>query len=304
MKIPGKFQLIGLLLVLLFLSFPVQMYAQVKSEVAGEEAYRAVLFQLIETLQKQILSLQNQIDRQSEKNEEEVKGLKGVVDIEAVYRVDDVEDLEKIRTKEHKEYFKRVFDIFPDNYDNKLRELIVFAGDGNEFDAFVETLPPTHTSWLYAVSSEVFDIEDSLPNTELIVHELGHIVSYEEDINIPQSRSYECDPYFDIRGCPAENSYLNQFAEKFWSPSDLTRASRYATKENTSEEVLVYYKKHKNEYVSDYATYNPEEDFAESFTFFVLGKVLLKGSVAREKVDFFSDYEELENIQKEIGTRL
>ncbi len=270
--------------------------SQAKEISAAESVYRVLLLDLIDVLQQQILLLQTELQArvETELNTVEITSLQKSVDDVIQYSITQPAAVQRIKNKQHREYFTRVFEIFPNEYDVKLRQLEVFAGEAY-FDAFVETLPPDNKYWLYAAHEDLFYDIDSEPNTELIVHELAHIISYEEIIGVPRPAETSCSKYFKQYGCPAANSYLGQFVEMFWSGADLELASR----RSDFEDAAAYYKTHKDEFVSEYAAQNPEEDFAESFLSFVVGGDEV-GSTATKKINFFNQYQKLLSVRAEI----
>jgi len=166
-------------------------------------------------------------------------------------------------------------------------------------DAFVETIPPQNDKWVFAVSDDIIDDTTSADSTELIVHELGHLVSYESVVGVPAPAISDCDNYFNTHGCPSENSYLKQFTNQFWSSSDIARVEQANKTDDPIKEANKYYKTHKSEFVSDYAASAPEEDFSESFMYYILNNQT-SGNLAQQKVNFFSRFAEIENIQREI----
>lgn len=275
------------------MAVPQQSQAQTTN---SEAAYRAVLIELISALQKQIAFLQAELNsRQAplQQTSETATGFSGSVDVVGEYNISSVSDVSLIANRSHRNYFERVFELLPSKYDNQIKKVLVFDGKKTEFDAFVETIPPKHESWLYAVNEEIIADEDSDSNTQLIVHELAHIVSYQEIIGIPKSATAKCEAYFKLRGCPADNSYLRQFVNKFWSDSDLNKAQKFAESNNSSSDVSTHYKQNKDKFVTSYAATAPEEDFAESFMFYVTGKKSGVNSEALSKINFFLEYQNL-----------
>ncbi|MEY3783830.1 MAG: hypothetical protein RLZZ230_152 [Candidatus Parcubacteria bacterium] len=292
----------GLLCVLLI--GPVS--AQAKSTIDTEVTYRMILLELIDVLQKQITLLQAELKPQPEKLviiAVEPDSLQNAIDIEAKYIIDHPADVKNISDRQQRNYFTQVFAIFPDDYDAKLSQLEVFKKGDSLIDAFVETVPPTNDTWLFAVADDILTDSTSVESTELIVHELGHLVSYEQIVGIPTPSYTSCHNYFSSRGCPAENSYLVQFTNHFWSDTDLTRISQFNNREDTIDAASLYYKKHPSQFVSDYAAFSPEEDFSESFMYFIFNKPT-SGTTAKQKLNFFAQYPELVNMRNEIQSAL
>ncbi|MCA9360026.1 hypothetical protein KC850_03240 [Candidatus Kaiserbacteria bacterium] len=267
----------------------------------SEEQYREVLLELIETLQQQILYLQGLSSVQT--NVQEIGSssylIGDSVDVTNLYSLDRPSDVGLVLNSTHKKYFTRVFELFPEKYDEKLRQLAVFADDEYGYDAYVETIPPNHKYWLYAVNEDVVDDVTSNSSTELIVHELAHLVEYEEIIGVPKPANQTCNSYFRHSGCPVENSYLKQFVNKFWTEEDLSRAGSFFNSNDSYELAYDYYQINQDKYVSGYSAINPEEDFAETFMFYILDFPTKRGEV-RQKIDFMASYPELRLLKAEI----
>ncbi|MCB9812462.1 hypothetical protein H6778_02290 [Candidatus Nomurabacteria bacterium] len=265
---------------------------------------RSELLAEITRLQALIIELQAIVDAQTlvvEANDHPL--LSSNVSSVAEYWVTGEADLAYVTNLAHRAYFSRVFTLFPDAYDLQLARLRVFGDDDSPYDAFVETLPPEYESWVYAVHEDVVGWGSTPASDELIVHELGHIISYEEIVGVPKPAEAHCHAYFDRYGCPLENSFLAQFIQAFWSEQALDRAGEYSERPDGTEAAYTFYDAHSDAFVSEYAAIGPEEDFAESFATFVLGE-RSGGALAREKVDFFWQYPHLRVVRDEIRQQL
>ena len=135
----------------------------------------------------------------------------------------------------------------------------------------------------------------------ILIHENAHILSlsasqsdndllgweqfpYNEDLEkadfvkveqIFTQKEADCAPnvYADWSGCMKDNSYLNLFFQKFWA--DIYSEYHYwfefsDDKKKLSELVSAFRQNYGDRFVTHYAMTNPTEDFAESFTAFVL----------------------------------
>lgn len=283
---------------------PVQAYAVSDNQ---ENEYRNTLITLIQVLQQQVVSLQAQIDGRPQVQPArsiDDKTFLSSVDVVSTYFVDTAHNMSDIKNQKHQQYFERVFELFPETYSSKIRELIVFDSNKSEVGAFVETIPPEHDSWIYAVGEDELGSAGLWYGDELMVHELGHIISYETMIGVPTPAFTVCEPYFNNRGCPKKSSYLSKFVDKFWSDSDLSRADRLTRVSDVFTETYSYYQLHESEFVSDYAAQSPEEDFSETFLYFVLGEEFSVNSVVGQKISFFKQYSELVRLKNEINADL
>lgn len=271
----------------------------------AEIAYRTAALELIAQLQKQIVLLQAQLELiKASEEAEEVGSFTSSVKVEASYGVTSDYEVDRISNQEHKAYFERVVELFPAEYRNRVAKFVVFTDTEKSIDAYVETIPPKHDKWLYGVNQAMIAEVDSNSNTELIVHEFGHVLSYDELLDVPQPANTVCADYFMVKGCPLANSYLGEFVNEFWSDSDLARAQKFAESKDSYEQAYKYYKQHKNEYVTDYAALNPEEDFSETFMDFVLLTKPTGDLIKNQKVNFFYQYPDLIKIRNEIRSRL
>lgn len=272
-----------------------------------EATYRKLLMELIVNLQQQIKLLQlerNQINSTETQDYFNEADLEGFVDVLYSYEIKSPEEVNKIADVAHRKYFAEVFKIFPQKYDELIKELVVFSEDSSDYDAFVQTLPPNHKHWLFAVNEADVSDYSSIENTELVVHELAHIISYDESINSSINNIANCEPYFKNHGCPSASSFLRKYVDEFWSAKDLERADDLVDSEDVFSAVDHYYEKHKDEFVSDYAATSPEEDFSETFMWFVLDKKVSVGTEASEKIDFFNRFSKFLVIKAEINNSI
>lgn len=279
----------------------------VSAQVSSEQEYRQSLIALIETLQQQIALLQAELDARL-RVEQEVLPVSPEVDaprfsdsvpVIARYKLAEGEATENIPYLDYRQYLVRIQEVFPEKYLDRLAEFVVFNGEDAYFDAFVETVPPDHEDWAYAVNDDVTEDADASYNTELIVHELAHVVGYDEVPGTVSPTEIDCPEYFKQTGCPLDNSYLGIFADRFWSNTDLERAFGYRETEDAVEEAEEFYDENEEEFVTSYAAVSPEEDFAESFMFFMIEEKPRTGE-AREKVEFFDDFEEMRSMRTSI----
>lgn len=269
-----------------------------------EEAYRATLFELIDTLLKQIAVLQAQLDSQQQLEREESNQAFSNEDIVHTYTLTGESSADLIQNIAQRKYLKRVYELFPDEFDAKLTRFVVFADSEEAFDAYVETIAPKHVTWTFAINEAVLPEVYSAANTELIVHELAHIISFEEVPGVALPQTATCSPYFRKRGCPKNNAYITLYAEEFWTTSDIARAQRFADRDAPVADAQDYYDDHKQRYVSSYAALSPEEDFSESFAQFVINQPQTPGTEAAEKVQWFEQYAELRAIKRSIWLRV
>lgn len=294
---------------LIFLSPTVSQAQTTYPTVVIDEAYRQ---QLIELLLQQIAVLQAELDARSgvsvsNSNTRNFDSLLLPNDkyVVALYKTGG--EVVRIRNQDHQEIFNRFLSLVPDQYDDYFHEFLVFDNDDIEFDAFVETIPPYEPhEWRLGLSESVInDVDSNSPEmSELLIHEFGHIVSYETIPGVADPRIDRCHEYFDRFGCPEQNTYLYAFYKQFWSRDDLDTAERIRTSRRPFRLVEEFYEDNRNDFVSEYAASSPEEDFAESFAQFVVTGRAGKDDVAEDKIDFFFAYPDLVTLRKEIASEL
>lgn len=282
--------------------FPVP--AQAQSPSVSEEPYRAVLLQLIVVLQQQIEVLQSELAarevafKPSEAIRTESRLLPDSARVIAEYPIAPTTGIDDVTDPTHREYVERVYELFPTRYDGRLARFAVFSDSKGMFDAYVETLPPQHETWLFAVNEAALGEVGTEASDELIFHELAHLISYDTIAGLAVPATQDCHEYFARTGCLAEDMYLHAFTDTFWSDADLDRALGFSQDADPLESAYEYYERNDRRYVSDYAALSPEEDFAESFAVYVTDPFLLDGSLRSRKVWWFDQFSELEEIQR------
>lgn len=175
--------------------------------------------------------------------------------------------------------------------------------------------------WTLVVDDiDAYDDRGALDTRELtysLIHEVGHLLSLNanevppmENID-PENRDEfiaarkKCLPrFFTGEGCSTAESAINRFFQVFWKElyAEYADALDGLTEEDVSAEL---YANNPTAYVSDYAATNPAEDFAESWTEFVLNdRQKNPQSTAEQKKDFFYNYPSLVSLRSVIRQRL
>lgn len=214
------------------------------------------------------------------------------------YNINNMTIEENFNSEQEEIAWELVSTIFPDDYEKQLTK-INFESDGyGETMAYVDSENENLRDWNITLDPDDFTYEDGSFNydelSQTIIHELFHIIS----LNYDQfSESDDDTSYLVAEGRLKKLSYLNSFYKNFWENkySDLVDIEN--VDENTYEFLWI---KYKNEFVSDYAMTNPEEDIAESFRIFVNEKKPNDQSIKSQKILFFYKYPELIKIRNDI----
>lgn len=162
--------------------------------------------------------------------------------------------------------------------------------------AYVMRLDIEGKEWCLNYDPADYVEDGTFPYT--IIHEMSHYLS----LNEKQVQYY----YEDVKGFPTnrysdqecvanKNSYLQQFYQKFWE--DLTPIW------NANPDNPKFYERHKNDFVTPYASTSCAEDFAESFAAYVLMKQAPTPET-RYKFSFFDSIPELKLMKEEILHRV
>lgn len=187
------------------------------------------------------------------------------------------------------------------------RSMVVQFGvssDGpEETMAWVEPLVETDLSaWIL-----VIDPADASPPQELtftLIHEYGHLLTLnQEQVN---TAGAACSTYEPQEGCSDSNSYLNAFYEQFWTDllPQILEIEQESDDDRYYDLLDEFYQAHSDQFISDYAATNLEEDIAESWAHFVLDQKPDGDTIAEQKVLFFYDYPELVELRRQIIQRI
>ncbi len=122
-----------------------------------------------------------------------------------------------------------------------------------------------------------------------IVHEFAHLLS----LNASQMQKESTGTYENEEGILAKKSYLNLFFQKFWTDIYEEFQEAVDPSDESGEGALAFYDKYADQFVSDYAATNPEEDFAETFRVFVFEDKPTGGDVKDQKVAWLHTFEDL-----------
>lgn len=181
--------------------------------------------------------------------------------------------------------------IFTDGHRNKLA-WVKRTEDGGEF---------------WTIGFDVADTDYPPYLTETLVHEVGHLVTLGVDqVALGDDMPPTCQTYLLYEGCSHEDAYINQFYQEFWPDlyEEWSQVEEAANGFEFQAMVANFYRRHRSEFVSEYAATNPVEDIAESWTAFILEPKPEGISIAEEKVLFFYDFPELAAYREQIIGRL
>jgi hypothetical protein len=234
--------------------------------------------------------IQNEIDAELDSWSEELEtvdrdaptGDAEEKNILASYRVRSGEQISKVSgtdTSEHQSLWQEIRELSPDTLSDRYIETFdVYSDPSSDVLAFVVD-DDGNGKWKIAVNLPTHKESDIKWQKATLIHELAHIITLNKDQFMTVSGicpNYEADEW-----CTKSSSYLAQFQKKYWGN---------AKKIPYTEE----------SFVSEYASTNPEEDIAESFAFYILGRNFSESPVRESKMNFFNSYPELVEIREDM----
>ncbi len=194
---------------------------------------------------------------------------------------------------------------------------IITDGTGNRLAAVGQSYDDAE-EWVLEV--DILDSSNEYVLTVTLLHEFGHLLTLNsaqvppilEIFENPHSNLiYErelaaCEFYFPGEGCSNEDSYINQFFDRFWF--DLYAEWQEIDSEEDEDEYYElleeFYETYEDQFLTDYAPTSPAEDIAETFSFFILSPKLEPATIAEEKIMFFYEYPELVELRRQILTQV
>lgn len=218
----------------------------------------------------------------------------------------------------HKEIWRYYTALIPPEQRASLAEYsIVTDGAGNILAAVAQT---TYDPSLWALEVDVQDSEDKLNLTYTLIHEYAHLLTLGPDQVVPSQAVFDdpanddvyfdevsaCPDYFPGEGCSLSDSYINAFFNEFWTDihEEWQDLNLIEHDDEYYEALDAFYFEYEDRFLTDYAATNPEEDIAETFTFFVLLPRPNGDTIAEEKILFFYRYTEIVQLRDEILSRI
>ncbi len=225
-------------------------------------------------------------------------------DTEAVYEVSKGEVLTLASGEErpeHKALWRLVSAISPDELtDNYIDTFEV--SNNNETDA-AGYVVDVNEDGVFAIGFNLPDSDpaDGAETMLLIVHELAHILTLNNDQIPPESSCNYDQPEPCLEASGDSDGLYENFVERFWSKEDIeTSADAVNASEDGSPAESSLYVENPESYVSEYASSQPGEDIAESFAHYVVTNSYGGNSIADQKQGFFDDFEIAEDYKQQM----
>lgn len=231
-----------------------------------------------------------------------------VVDGKISLRKDSVKSKTEITEKEMKDYellWHQAKKIIPKTHMEMLKLFVINTDGQDNVLAYVNQENDELTKWRM-----VLDIKDALDfdgqyikeYDETIVHEFAHIMTL--NASQMQETVEDNDTYVGDEGTTTKSSYLNQFYQKFWTDIYEEHQNSVDPLDESGDSAYAFYEKYEDDFVSDYAATNPEEDIAETFRVFVFTNKPTGNDIKDQKILFMYDDESLVTLRQDIRKNL
>jgi hypothetical protein len=257
-------------------------------------------------------------------NDPEFKGNSGQILVNYLVTGEKITEFEKKSVystfksyQDDKDLHQRIWDyyraIIPPSQRRTVSNFYIFTDGKQRILAFVAQSNVSPRKWVLSV--DVVDAETPQDLTYTLVHEFAHLLTLGPDQVVPSEALFEnpgnetiwrqeydaCPNYFIAEGCSIEGAYIDSFFNRYWDDiyREWLRIQRQ-TGDSYVQLIEEFYEVYKDQFVSDYAVTSPEEDIAESFTFFVLTSKPEASKVSDEKILFFYEYPELVSLRLKI----
>ncbi|MCU4671584.1 NADH:ubiquinone oxidoreductase subunit 4 (chain M) [Microbacterium fluvii] len=180
-------------------------------------------------------------------------------------------------------------------------EVVAFeVGDdpASDYSAYVMRHETKQQRWVLAANLAYATADDELAAT--LIHEFAHMLSLGPD---QVTRDAMCATIWVNGGCMSPRSHILAFQHEFW---DGYGSAAPLPDDDDLDAAWEFYEAHEDDFVTDYAAVNVSEDFAESFTAFVLEErpEAEPEDLWNEKIDFFWTIPEYARIRDRIRADL
>lgn len=214
-----------------------------------------------------------------------------------------------------KKYWKFLENLLPSEKLNKyVYSLRLFTDGPQEELGGISPLNNLNSKWEIDIDTLDFSfhnknkpyITDYLHTT---IHEFGHLLTLNsEQIELTED-DYQNNKkgYLTTEGYAKNNSYLAKFVDRFWHTQLLKewdKIDKIKNEDRKIKNLYTFYLKNEDHFLSDYAAESPEEDIAESWTFFVLNEKPILKKIMHQKALFFYKFPELITYRQNIRDKI
>lgn len=178
--------------------------------------------------------------------------------------------------------WKHLSDLAPDTISDKYIETYQLFDDAKSDTLAFVSDDDGNGKWLVAVNLAGYKTSTTREKNMTLIHELGHIVTLNIDQVSPDISEDACDNFYIQEGCANANSYINEFVKTFWTKAEI--------EESKDEDMRLF---REDKFLTEYASTNPVEDMAESFSYFVIDSRSEGADMKDKKSAFFYQFPEI-----------
>lgn len=212
-------------------------------------------------------------------------------------------------------YWNFLYDLLPNEPMNKYVVSLRLFTDGKD-DALGGMRPLDRTNSRWQINLDTADVNpwtnDSIRRLDClhtIVHEFGHVLTLNSSQIVITNDQFQDDSkgYLTSEGYAKKESYLNGFVDWFWGNDMLGLWDGIDAMRNERRKALYlqdFYYMYQDRFTTSYAAESPEEDLAESWTFFVLDDKPREQRIKHRKVRFFYQFPELVAYRQAIREKM
>lgn len=221
-------------------------------------------------------------------------------------------------TNAHENLWRYYATLIPASERTYLNEFVIYTDGKEEGLAAVSQSITDPARWDLMV--DIADSEHPQDLTFTLIHEFGHLLTLNasqiepnlqvfnnpDDPDVYYEESLTCPNYFTYEGCANPDSYMNLFVDQFWWDifDEWSEIDMEEDEDRYYERLDDFYYRYEDQFITDYAATSPEEDIAESFSYFILTEAPVGNSIAEEKVLFFYQFPELVRLREKIAIGL
>lgn len=208
-------------------------------------------------------------------------------------------------------YWKQIYAVLPKEImDKYVKELELITDGPSETLAGVKAIDESNSSWNFGIDPADLPkgkITENQDFMHTLIHEFGHVLTLNNTQIEPSESDYQIgnERYLTMEGLAFKESYINQFVQEFWYKGD--RIDTWDEIQNIQNErkrldnLIIFYLNNKDAFFTEYAAESPEEDIAESWTYFILKERPQNDyTELNKKLLFFYQYEELVAMRSKI----
>lgn len=203
------------------------------------------------------------------------------------------EHVTEAEQEEYRELWNQMTALLPEHALEHFTVYTVFTDGPDQVLAYVNMVDEKGEKWEIAVDPA--DAKNPKLFYETIIHEYSHYLTL-NSTQVTYARPYSSETYSEDGMVSKKGSYLDSFYQTFWTDILDDRLANMET--------YNFYLRHLDTFVTAYASTDPSEDIAESFTYFVLQEQREGERIWMQKQTYFYQYPEFVDFRTKVQNNL